>query len=107
MSLRGLLNQTITIYNKSSFNAEGREVVGSGIDYQARVQQTTKQKLLANGNLITIDLIVYIQPDATIEVGDRVAFDSVQYKVFGKYGAVDGSGKVNHYKLELTKWRET
>jgi hypothetical protein len=105
--IRGLFNQTLTIYNKSSFNAEGREVVGAGTNYQARVQQTTGQKMLPNGSLITIDIIAYVQSDITVSVGDRIDYSGVKYKVFGKYGAVDGAGVINHYKLELIKWRET
>lgn len=107
MSLRGLFNQTITVYNQSSFNAEGREVVGAGTDYQVRFQETTRQKLMLNGNIITIDAVVYIQADADVEVGDRVDYGSDKYKVFGKYQAVDGSGSTHHIKLELTLWRET
>ena len=107
MSLQGLLNQTITIYNETSFNAEGREVVGAGTDYQVRFQPSTKQKLMVNGNIVTIDAIVYIKPDATVEVGDRVDYGDDKYKVFNKYEAVDGNGKTNHYKLELVLWRQT
>lgn len=107
MALAGLLNQTITLYLKSSYNAYGREVVGSGTDYLARVQQTTKQKLSPTGSLITIDAIVYLDPSVSVNIDDRIAFDSQQYKVYGKYTAVDGAGKTNHIKLELVKWRQT
>lgn len=107
MSLAGFLNQTITVYTKSSYNAYGREVVGSGTDYPALVQPTTKQRLLPDSSLITIDAIAYIEPTTPVEVDDRVAFSSIQYKIHGKYTAVDGAGKTDHIKLELIKWRQT
>ena len=107
MGLQGLLNQTITIYAKSSYNSEGREVVGAGSSIKCRFQQTTKRKLMPNGNLQTIDAIVYVPGDTSINTDDKVAFNSVNYKVFGKYAAVDGAGETNHIKLELIKWLST
>lgn len=107
MSLIGLLNQTITIYAKSSYNDEGREVVGSGSDIKCRFQQTTKRRLLPNGNLQVIDAIVYVPGDTSINTDDKVLFGSTNYKVFSKYVAVDGAGTTDHIKLELVKWLST
>ena len=105
MSLNGLLNQTLSVYNKSSFDAYGREVVGTATDIKARVQQTTKQRLLPTGALITIEIVAYVKSDASVNVGDRIKYDSKYYKVYGRYAAVDDTGNVDHYKLELTKWQ--
>lgn len=107
MSLLGLLNQTITIASKSSYNNEGREVVGAGTSVKCRFQQTTKRRLLPNGSLQTIDGIVYVPGDTSVNTDDKVTFNSVTYKVFSKYAAVDGSGNTDHYKLELIKWLAT
>lgn len=107
MSLEGLLNQTITIYSKSSYNAQGREVVGSGTDVDARVQETTKRKMLPSGSLITIDIIAYVGASTTVETDDRVDYNGGKFKVHGKYNAVGGNGAVDHIKLELIKWRQT
>ena len=107
MSLAGLLNQTITLYSKSSYNEEGREVVGSGSSIKARVQITTKRKLLPNGSIVLIDAIAYVLADTTVSTDDKVSYDSVNYKVYGKYAAVGENGSVDHYKLELTKWQAT
>lgn len=107
MSLLGLLNQTITIYAKSSYNTEGREVMGSGTSIKCRFQQTTKRKLLPNGNLQTIDAIVYVPSTTSINTDDKVTFGSTNYKVFGKYAAIDGKGQTNHLKLELIRWLTT
>lgn len=107
MSVHSLMNQTITLYNKSSYNEYGREVVGTGSEVCARVQETTKRKLLDNGNLITINAICYVPTDTSVSTDDRVDYSGNKFKVFGKYSAVDGGGNVNHIKLELVKWRET
>lgn len=107
MSIRGLLNQTITIASKSGYNAYGRETVGTPTTVDARFQKQTKQKLLPNGSLITIEAICYVPSDTTVAVDDKVTHAGVNYKVYGIYGAVDGAGDTNHIKLELTKWRAT
>lgn len=107
MSFIGLLNQSLTIYNKSSYNEQGREVVGSGTTVYGRVQQTTKRKLEATGNLITIDAIAYVPSTTTVNTDDRIDFSGQKYKVYGKYSAIDGQGNTHHIKLELIKWRET
>lgn len=107
MSFTGLLNQSLTVYNKSSYGADGREVVGSGSTVKARVQPITKRKLLPNGSVINIDAIAYVNNDATIATDDRVAYNSQQYKVLSTYPVPDGTGDTHHIKLELIKWRQT
>lgn len=107
MSVNGLLNQQITIANMSSYNAYGREVVGASTTVQARFQKSNKQKLLPNGSLITIEAIVYVPSGTTVAIDAKVTFGSDDYKVYGIYTAVDGTGRTNHLKLELTKWKAT
>jgi hypothetical protein len=107
MSLRGLQNQTVTIYTKASYNEYGREVMGGNVNYPARVQETTKRKMMPNGNLVTIDAIAYLPPTATVNTDDRADYNGTKFKIFGKYSAVDGNGNVNNIKLELIKWKET
>lgn len=105
MSLIGLLNQTISIAGKSSYNSEGREIVGSGTSVKCRFQQTTKRRLMPNGNLQTIDAIVYVPGTTTVTTDDKVTYAAVTYKVFSIYAAINGQGNVDHYKLELIKWQ--
>lgn len=100
-----LLNQTITLYENTSFDREGREVVSStGTEVSARIQATTKQKLNPNGSVTTIHAIAYVPNDTTVEIGYKVVWDSVTYKVYGKYGTPGYNGTINHYKLELIRW---
>lgn len=106
MAVTDLLNQTITLYTRSSYNKYGKLVVGSGTSYKARFQRHTKDILSATGEVIHIEAIVYVAPSVTVNVNDKVTFSGTDYKVFTKYDAVDGSGTTNHIKLELIKWQE-
>lgn len=107
MSINGLLNQQITITTKTGYNAYGRETVSGDVVVQSRFQKQTKQKLLPNGSLITIVATCYVPSDTTVAVDDKVTYGGINYKVFGIYEAVDGAGRTNHIKLELTKWQAT
>lgn len=107
MSINGLLNQQITIASKTGYNAYGRETVSTETTVQSRFQKQTKQRLLPNGSVIVIEAICYVPSDTTVVVDDKISFGSVDYKVFGIYSAVDGSGDTDHLKLELIKWKAT
>ena len=107
MSLKSLFNQTLTFYAKSSYNSYGREIVGSAVSVKGRFQETTKRVLLPNGNLLTIDGIVYVPADTTVNTDDRMDYGGNKFKVYGKYSAVDGKGDTNHIKLHVVKWKET
>ena len=100
-----LLNQTVSIYTTSSHDRYGRETVGSATDYSARVQVGTKTRLLANGEVITIEAICYVLSTTTVVTGDKLTYDSVNYRVHGIYKPIDDSGNVHHIKLELVKWQ--
>lgn len=110
MSLASLFNQTITIYNTASKNRYGREQVGSGNNTKARVQVVSKTRLhfAADGSDATqyvIAAIIYCKPDVTVNEGDKITYNEVNYRVHGKSLATDGRGQTNHIKLECTKWQ--
>lgn len=107
MSFLGLLNQTISIYPKGYYNAQGREVVGTAISVKSRVQIQRKIAFLPNNATLTIDAVAYVPPSTNVEIDYRVDYDGVKYKVHGKYKVIDDIGNVHHIKLELLKWRET
>lgn len=106
MAITDLLNQTITLYTRTSYNKYGKMQVGSGTNYNARVQLHSKQKLLPNGQVIDLLATVYVAPTVTVAQNDKVTYDGVDYKVYQKYETVDGAGIANHIKLELIKWQE-
>lgn len=103
----GLLNQTITIYNQSSYDDFGEVVVGSGTLAKARVQLQMKQRILPNNAVITIDGVAYVPLGTSVSVDDKVTYGGTDYKVLAKYPVPDGQGNTNHIKLELTKWLMT
>lgn len=110
MSLSSLFNQQITIYNKASFDRYGREQVGSGSTHKARVQVTSKPRLQfapegGSGTQYIIAAVVYLKPDVTVNEGDKITYNSVNYRVHAKHLPTDGTGQTNHIKLELTKWQ--
>lgn len=107
MSVKSLLKQTLTIYGQTSYNAEGREVVGAGVDVSCRFQQTSKQKLAPNGSTISIDAIAYVPEDTEVEDDDHVDYDGTRYKVVGLYATPNGRGEVEFIKLELSQWPQT
>jgi hypothetical protein len=103
--INGLLNQVITISSKTGYNSYGREVTTAATSVYARFQKTNKQKLLPNGSMITVEAIVYVPSDTVVVIDDKVTYGGIDYKVYGIYTAVDGAGRTNHLKLELTKWK--
>lgn len=113
MSINGLLNQQITITSKTGYDQYGREVTSGATTVLARFQKTNKLKFnpLATGSpnatLSVIDAIVYVPNDTVVVIDDKVTYGGVDYKVYGIYTAVDGSGDTHHMKLELTKWKQT
>lgn len=105
MAVQDFFNQTITLYPTSSYDRYGKLVTGSGTEYPARFQETTKDVLSPTGELIHIVGIVYVSPNITIAVNDKVTYSGSDFKVFKKYSAVDGQGATSHIKLELIKWQ--
>ena len=105
MSIGNLLSQTITIYNKSSYDEFGRLVLGAGIDINARVQPKSTRRLLPNGDVLTIDALTYVPADTTVNTDDKIVYGNDTYKVYGKYPTPDGKGNTAFIRLELLKWQ--
>ena len=100
-----MLNQTVTLYARTSYDKYGKVVVGAGTDYPARFQEETKDVLGANGDVIHVVGTVYVNPSVTVEVNDKITYSGNNFRVFQKYSAVDGAGVTNHIRLELIKWQ--
>lgn len=105
MSVNGLLNQAITLATKSGYDRYGRETVSTSTTVKARFQRKNIHKHLANGSIITVEAVAYVPADTTIAIDDKVTYGGVDYKVYGIYTAVDGTGNTNHLSLELIKWK--
>ncbi len=105
MSVGNLLNQTITIYGKSTYDGYGRPTLGSGTDVRARFQPKQSRKLLPNGDVMTIDALAYVPADTTIATDDKITYDSQTYKVIDLYETPDGKGNVAFIRVQLAKWQ--
>jgi len=106
MSVKSLLRQSLSVYGVSGYGSDGRETVGSATAYPCRFQATTKNRMLPNNTLVTIEAIAYVQSDAVVSIGDKVAFDSIDYKIVGKYATPNGAGVTEFVKLELVRWKQ-
>jgi hypothetical protein len=102
--IKGLLNQTITIYSKTGFDAYGRESVGTATTAKGRMEVGNKNYLKPNGETVTIDAILFLGADVTISIDDKVNFNSVNYKVTYLNKIVGGSGSTDHLELALQQW---
>lgn len=107
MSIAGLLNQTIVIYGKTSYNAQGREVVGSGVSVPARVQMTNKNVMGPNGAILTIAAKVDVGPNTTVNVDDKVTYAGQNFKVYTVYPVPGRLGTTHHKLLDLIRWQTT
>lgn len=105
MSILGLFNQSIVIYPKSGYDKFGKPTNSTPATVSARVQKTTRQRLLPNNSLVLILAIVYVPATTVVSVEDKVTYQSIDYKVFSVNEAVKGDGSVHHIKLELQKWQ--
>ena len=105
MNINSLLNQTITIYHKNSYSADGRETVGAAQSIPARFLEVNKSRLLPNQQVVTIEGVVYLKADQAIAVNDRITYDGVDYKVHGKKVARGANGASHHQTIEVKKWQ--
>ncbi len=104
MSSTSLMNQSIALYTAGGFDRYGKEQVGSATTVRARVQQVSKVRILPNGTQYTIEAIIYVPSDTTISEGDKIRFDTKNFRVHGISTAIDGRGNTEHKKIEVTKW---
>lgn len=104
MSVGNLLNQSILIYNKASYDAYGRRSVSDGTTVNARFQAKQTRKLMPNGDVLAVDAIAYVPASTTVSTDDKVTYDSVDYKVLNLYKTPNGKGNTHFIKLELVKW---
>jgi hypothetical protein len=105
MSVLGLLNQAITVQVKTSYGADGKEVVGSAVSERARVMYKRRNIHTAKGGLLTIDAIADLQPNTVADIDSRITYAGQTFKVHSKYPAVDGLGNVSHNIVELIRWQ--
>ena len=105
MSFAGLLNQTLTLNVVSGKDRYGRENYGSSSTVRCRFQKSNKVVLQSNGETQAIDAIIFVNPDTSVNVDDKVVYSSEAYKVINKNSVVGAGGDVHHLELEVIKWQ--
>jgi len=104
MSVSGLLNQTGTLYNRSTYGADGREAFGAGSTVRLRMQPKAKRLLMPDGSVYTIDAIAYIGPSVVLSTDDKLVYNNITYKILDIYLVPGRNGQTNHQELRLVKW---
>jgi len=104
MSIKTLLNQSITLYSRQGYSSSGDEQFSSGSTVRARIVENNTRHLAPDGSLITIDAVAYLGPGVSVSTDDKVNYNSTDYKVSGIYVARGKKGEIHHQKLELIKW---
>lgn len=104
MSIEGLMNQSLTLYPKTGYGGDGREISGSSTTVQCRAQMKTKRVLLPDGSTVTIDGVLYVPASTVVDTDYKAVLSGVNYKVLAKYPVPGGDGQTHHIKLEVVKW---
>lgn len=104
MSIKSLLNQSLTLYNRSGYGSDGEPTFSSGVATACRFEAKTKRILLPDGSVLTIDAEIWVGPDVTVSTNDKANYDSNDYKVVDIAKVVDETGNTHHQELRLVKW---
>lgn len=104
MSLASLLNQTITISTAGGRDKFGNTVNGSAVSYSARFEKKTKTIVTEQSDRTPIHGSVFVGPGTVVAKGDKVNFESQDYKVMEIAPMVDGRGNVRHTELLVQRW---
>lgn len=107
MSIKSLLNQSVTIYNRSGYGADGEFTYSTGTSVDSRFEAKTKRVLLPNGDILAIDAFVIVGPDVTVNTNDKITYGSDDYRVVDIFAVPDDTGDTHHKELGLAKWPST
>lgn len=79
--MKHFFNDAISIYNESGKDEYGRESWGSVVAVNGRFVESSKVLYNAKGEVQNADALIHIPARTTIEVGSKVVFDGVSYRV--------------------------
>jgi hypothetical protein len=107
MSAVSLMNQTISLKNRSAYGAGGRRVLGTGYSVKARVQLKQKRRMLQVGTIIVSEGEAYIPASTTVDQDDQFTYLGIEYKIYSVYKVAGGNGETDHIKIEFMKAQAT
>lgn len=102
MPIANHLNQTITLYRKSSKNKYGEESFGAAATHKARFQERYKLIDLPNGEKIETDASVWLLPSVAIDKEDKISYRSKDWEVVQVYNR-QGRTSIDHIQVILRK----
>ena len=105
MSFQSLLNQSITISNKSGYDRYGKETTTGNTVVSARVEVKNQVKLLGNGETYVVNAIAFLPSTTTVNIDDKISYNGVDYKVLNKELVKQANGTTHHLELELRLWQ--
>lgn len=106
MNIARLLKQSCTIYNSTGTDKYGKATAGSGTAADCRFERRSKNVLDIQGEQTTIHAVVFLKPDVSVSIGDRLDYNSQTYKVITIADQVNGRGVAHHKELGVQLWRQ-
>lgn len=103
--IQGLMNQSLRIYARTGVDRYGNHEGSTGVTVRCRFELTSKTITTKDNEREPVDGIVFVGPSVTVNVGDRVRYNSRDYRVLRMSEVVGGTGKTHHKELMVQLWK--
>lgn len=105
MAINHLLNQTGHLETETGVtDRHGKPTFAAGANINIRFEQTSKIIATATKEREPIDGIVFVKPNQTVDIGDKLTYNEVEYRVMRVSPIVVGNGTVHHKELLVQRW---
>lgn len=105
MSFTGLLNQTISVYNRTTRDLHGKLSFGTAASVSARVERKYGLTIITKENdKEPIDAVVFVPAGTAVENSDKIVYDSQTYRVVKRLDQVGRGGDIHHVELFIQRW---
>lgn len=105
--LSELLNQTVSVYERVSYNRYGKATFDTPSTYSARVEQKLKRRLDPRGEVVTTNAKIIFDGSPNITTESKITYGDITYRPVFINQAVDGDGNVHHLSVEVSLWQTT
>lgn len=79
--MRHFFNDAMTIYASPTTDEYGRQDWGSGVAVTGRFVEKNTLLYQPSGEAAMSDAIIHVSADVTLNIGSRITYDSVDYRV--------------------------
>ncbi len=101
--MKHFFNDTVTIYEEEKTDEYGKQTWGDGTAVRGRFVEKNKVLYNAKGETIMTDALLHLPSCASLSVGSKITFDSVDYRVIRLIKPKDQSA-VRFIKVYLGKF---